>query len=140
MSEQPNWPVETVEQWIRYALGDLSVAEREFRYKSPVHHTICFLCQSAAEKLLKAYLIAQGWELQKTHDVVALLELSATYNAIFRRAFNAGIVLNEYITAGRYPDDISVDQIGKAEAKEALASARMIRDMVLPLLGLKGKK
>jgi len=39
-----------------------------------------FLCQAAAEKLLKGLLIAQGWSLERTHDVVALLELCAAYD------------------------------------------------------------
>jgi len=31
-----------------------------------------------------------------------------------------GAALNEYITAGRYPGDIAFEDIGKAEAAEAL--------------------
>jgi HEPN domain-containing protein len=66
MSDQPERPVETPWRWINYALGDLGVAERELQHKDSAYHTICFLCQSAAEKLLKGYLIRQGWQLRKT--------------------------------------------------------------------------
>jgi HEPN domain-containing protein len=67
MSDQANRPVDTPLGWIRFAEGDLAVAEREMQSPAPVYHTICFLCQSAAEKFLKGYLIAQGWTLEKTH-------------------------------------------------------------------------
>jgi len=73
MSGQPERPVETPREWLRYAQGDLGVAEREMQSQRPAYHTVCFLCQSAAEKFLKGYLIAQGWTLEKTHDMVALL-------------------------------------------------------------------
>ena len=70
MNEQPERPVETPGAWMRYAEGDLGVAAREMHYQTPSYHTIGFLCQSAAEKFLKGYLIAQGWALEKTHDIV----------------------------------------------------------------------
>ncbi len=41
-----------------------------------------------------------------------------------------GALLNEYIVAGRYPGDIASEQIGEAEAKEALAAAQRIRAQV----------
>jgi HEPN domain-containing protein len=60
MNEPPKRPVETPREWWRYAEEDLGVAEREMEESSKAYHTICFLCQSAAEKFLKGYLIAQG--------------------------------------------------------------------------------
>lgn len=126
MSGQPKRPVETPREWLRYAEENLSVAEREMREETPAHHTICFLCQSAAEKFLKGYLIAQGGTLERTHDIVVLLELAAGYDAAWRRLAEAGAVLNEYIVAGRYPGDIAFEEIGKAEAHEALAAVQRI--------------
>jgi HEPN domain-containing protein len=56
-----------------YVEGDLGVVEREMRYRTPAYHTICFLCQSATEKYLEGCLIAQGWTLEKAHDIVQLI-------------------------------------------------------------------
>ena len=56
----------------------MQVAEQALSFEEPTSHTICFLCQSAAEKFLKAYLIAQGWKLERTHDIVVLLRLAQT--------------------------------------------------------------
>jgi len=129
-------PVETPREWLRYAEGDLSVAEREMQYEMPAYHTVCFLCQSAAEKFLKGYLIAQGWMLEKTHDIVELLGWCADYDAELGSMISEGAVLNEYIIAGRYPGDIAFENIGRAEAEEALKAARRIGARVGTLMGI----
>ena len=134
MSGQAKRPAETPRSWVQYALGDLGVAEREMQYTEPAYHTVCFLCQSAAEKLLKGFLIAHGWSLQKTHDIVALLALCVDYDKTLGEMVAEGIILNEYIVTGRYPDDISFEEIGLTEAEEALSAARKIRDRVLELM------
>jgi HEPN domain-containing protein len=134
MSDRSERPVETPREWLRYAEGDWRVAEREMRSREPVYHTICFLCQSAAEKFLKAYLIAQGWQLEKTHDIVELLGLCAEYNAELGAMLLEGATLNEYIVAGRYPGDIAFEQIGRDEAREALRAIRRIRARVISAL------
>ena len=134
MSDQPKRPVETPKQWIQYALGDLAVAEREIQYSQPTYHTICFLCQGAAEKFLKGFLIAQGWPLRKTHDMVTLVAICAEYDGTFDKMSAEAIILNEYVITGRYPDDLSFDEIGQAEAEEALTAVCKIRDRVLALI------
>ncbi len=39
-----------------------------------------FCLQQAVEKFLKAYLISQGWKLQRTHDLQALLNAALDYD------------------------------------------------------------
>lgn len=136
MNDQTKLPRETPWQWINYALGDLGVAEREMKYSQPAYHTVCFLCQGAAEKCLKGFLIGQGWPLRKTHDIVVLLEQCAAYDALLGEMVAEGIILNEYITIGRYPDDLSIDEIGQTQAVEALTAVHKIRDRVLELMGV----
>ena len=130
MSASHDRPVETPQQWLRYAEGDLTVAEHEMQTPSPVYHTVCFLCQSAAEKFLKGYLISRGWSLEKTHDLVALLGWCADYDAELGGIVAEGALLNEYIVAGRYPGDIASEQIRAAEATEALEAAQKVRTQI----------
>ena len=136
MSGQLKRPVETPREWLRYAHQDLGVAEREMASAEPAYHTICFLCQSAAEKFLKGYLIARGWALEKTHDVVALPELCAEHDADLGAMIAEGAVLNESIVAGRYPGDIALEEIRQAQAEEALEAVRHIRARVMDLIGV----
>ncbi len=134
MSEQDKLPVETPREWLRYAEGELGVAEREMKAEAPAYHTACFLCQSSAEKFIKSFLIARGWALEKTHDILELLEFCADYDSVLGAMVVEGATLNEYITAGRYPGDIAFEDIGKAQAEEALTAARAIRARVLELM------
>ena len=134
MSARRKLPVETPREWIRHADENLGVAEREMQYESPAYHTVCFLCQSAAEKYLKGYLVAQGWVLKKTHDTAELLELCTEYDLEFEGLLEEGTVLNEYITEGRYPGDIAFESIGDAEAQEAVSITRRISKIVVAKL------
>jgi HEPN domain-containing protein len=119
MSDRPRRPVETPREWLRYAVEDLTVAERALQDDLPAYHTICFLCQSAAEKSLKGYLTAKGWQLHKTHDIVALLGMCAGYDSQWADLAADGAILNEYVVTGRYPGDIAAEDTGRSEAEEA---------------------
>lgn len=133
MSATNKLPIETPREWFEYAEGDLRVAELSIRADTLAYHTGCFLCQAAAEKFLKGFLIACGWELQKTHDILVLLAACVRYDAKFGGLLAEGQLLNDYITAGRYPGDIGIAHIGQAEAEEAVQAAKRIRALVLEL-------
>lgn len=134
MSDQPEKPVETPKVWMQFAEGDLTVAQREMQSELPVYHTICFLCQSAAEKFLKGYLISAGWKLEKTHDIVELLGYCAVYDEKLGALIAEGAILNEYIVAGRYPGDIFAEGIDDEAAKEALKAVEQIRSRVQAIM------
>lgn len=127
MNDRPEKPIETPKAWFRFAEGDLTVAQREMQSELPVYHTICFLCQSAAEKYLKGYLISLGWKLEKTHDVVELLGYCASYDERLGILVTEGAILNEYIIASRYPGDLFAEGIDYKAAKEALEAAERIQ-------------
>lgn len=132
MSEKkPKRPVETAAEWLRFANENFAVVERELTYEDPAFHTVCFLCQSAAEKYLKGYLISLGWSLEKTHDIVVLLGLCADHDETFTELLESGAILNEYIVAGRYPGDLSYEKIGRDEAEEAREITRRIKTLVI---------
>ena len=59
--------------WLAKAVGDLQVAERELAVlQRPNFDAVCFHAQQAAEKLLKAALVARGVHPPKVHDLVHL--------------------------------------------------------------------
>ena len=115
----------------------------EFRQRKPVicslgnerdyapYHTICFLCQGSAEKYLKAFLIWNGWELKKTHDLEDLLVFCMDFDPEFENLKEECVLLNEYITGARYPGDLPFESIGKDDAREAIEAADKIEEFVL---------
>lgn len=135
MSDQADLPKKTPLEWLAYADGDFRSAEYLITSELPAYHTICFLCQSSAEKYLKAYLLAQGWKLEKTHDLLILINRCSSYDSKWSVLLPEGQILNAYIVAGRYPSDLAVDDIGKPEAEEAIRAAQTIRTRVSQYMG-----
>ncbi len=130
MKENNQLPNKTVSEWLKFANENYAVAGHELEHEEAACHTICFLCQAAAEKFLKAYLISKGWELKKTHDIVELLEYCSDYDGDYDQLVEAGRVLNDYIIEGRYPSDISFEAIGIVQAQEAFNVVKSVKEFV----------
>jgi len=120
---------EYVRQWLTKASNDLKVAEHEIVLapEDMVTEAICFHCQQAVEKFLKAYLITQGIEFGRTHNLEYLLELCATVDKEFE-GLDVGN-LTFYAVEIRYPDEFYVPTL--AEARESLEIARKVKEFVL---------
>lgn len=57
MTENSKKPEETPAEWYRFAGESRQAAERELTHEEPAAHTVCFLCQSAAEKYLSSGIL-----------------------------------------------------------------------------------
>jgi len=128
--------VKLVKDWLAFAKENLLFAQAGMEEDFSPYHTVCFLCQGSAEKYLKAFLLWNGWELKKTHDLSELLDLCCEYDTSFEKLFPECELLNDYITEGRYPGDLPFEGIGKNEADKALDAARKIQEYVLQNLKL----
>lgn len=99
---------EYIKQWISKAEHDLKTVEHELALPEEeiVKDVVCFHCQQAVEKYLKAFLIYHKVEIERTHDIEHLLELCATIDKDFDN-----IEVKELSSFGvdiRYPDDFYV--------------------------------
>lgn len=63
--------------WLRIAEKDLNRAEYLLE-DDPELAGFCL--QQGAEKLLKAFLLSQGWKLRRTHNLDTLLDDAITYD------------------------------------------------------------
>jgi HEPN domain-containing protein len=61
--------------WLRYAEEDLAAAQRMVEGRGWAPRIACFHAQQAAEKALKAVLVAEGIPLQHTHNLELLRDL-----------------------------------------------------------------
>jgi HEPN domain-containing protein len=93
---------------------------------------VVYHCQQPAEKALKAYLVYQEVILQKTHNLVVLLESCLTFDMNFEILRDSAEILTPYATEFRYPGDTI--QPEKYEAEEALAITSLVLDFVVKLL------
>ena len=60
--------------WLRYARGDLALAQVPLPEDS-FYELLCFHAQQAVEKALKAVLIINNISYPKTHNIRTLLDL-----------------------------------------------------------------
>lgn len=118
-----------VNKWIKKADKDLLSVERELSFEDPVTETVCFHCQQAVEKYLKAFLVYHQIYFTKTHKIADLLELCATVEFSFKDELEDADNLTDYAVEVRYPDVWLEPGIEAAE--EALEIAKKVKEFVL---------
>lgn len=118
-----------VNKWIKKAEKDLLSAEREFSFDDPITETVCFHCQQAVEKYLKAFLVDHQIYFTKTHKIIDLLELCASVDSSFKDELENADNLTDYAVEIRYPDVWLEPEIEDAE--EALEIANKAKEFVL---------
>ena len=95
--------------WLRYARSDLELA-RVVRPDEVLFEGLCFHAQQAAEKAMKAVLIAKGVPPPKTHNIRTLLDL-LPQEVIAPQEIEDAASLTDYAVTSRYPGDFeSVDE------------------------------
>lgn len=89
--------------WLTKADNDLKIVGHELANQDPVTDAVCFHCQQAVEKYLKAFLMQHDRECARTHNVDALLAECQAIDSAFN-VLDLGN-LNFFGVSIRYPDD-----------------------------------
>lgn len=121
-----------VSKWIKKAENDLLTVKRELSFEEPVTQTVCFHCQQAAEKYLKAFLVHHQIYFSKTHKIMELLELCSTVDSAFKDTLEDADNLTDYAVEIRYPDVWLEPTI--EDSKEAFKMAQKVKEFVLKRL------
>jgi HEPN domain-containing protein len=126
-----NVPAEGLD-WIRKAENDLAAAYLLAESEQSLPDQIGFFCQQAAEKYLKAFLIAADQTPPHIHDIDALLEICATIDIAFDSLRPLVEGLTEFAVIFRYPGEWS----DMTTASQALTQAEQVRALVREKLNL----
>jgi HEPN domain-containing protein len=114
-------------RWLAYARSDLALA-REGRHDADVFlEALCYHCQQAVEKSLKAVLIAHSLDFPRTHNVGTLADLLP--DAVALPATVSGDLLrglSAYAVLSRYPGDL--EDVSESDYEEALEIASRVLD------------
>ena len=122
-----------VRRWVRKAESDLNGA-RQLRGGTPqLNDVICFHCQQAAEKYLKALLQQLGAAVPRTHDLADLLDLLLPHDATLRPLRRGLLFLTQFAVDYRYPGENAT----KRQAHTAIRWAEQIRLELRARLGMK---
>ena len=100
-------------EWLEYAEKDLGVAKHLFETFRPMPiEIICFHCQQAGEKALKATILSKGIsdEAPKTHDLAFLLAQLEGCLKIDERYYDYAETLTPYGVAVRYPSETGMEE------------------------------
>ena len=106
-------------KWVERAGQDLRLIEVIYKEGlEGLEDSFCYMCQQAAEKLLKAFIVKNEKSVPRSHDLLYLLRLCKEYNEEVLTLTDALTALNEYSISARYPSDFD-DNRTEEEAKEA---------------------
>lgn len=118
--------IDFIKQWLFKANEDLLVVNKLTEYEIVATSSACFHCQQAVEKFLKAYLIANGVDLKKTHNIEYLLSECTDFDKDF--AAIDPKELSDFGVDVRYPGDMFVPT--QDETLEYKELAFEIKDLV----------
>ncbi len=101
MNNPERFPPDDPREWLGRARGSLTRARQ--RLPGVYLEDLCFDAQQAAEKALKAVLIALRVEFPYTHDLAQLLTLLQTNGVAVSDAIRQVARLSDYARIARYP-------------------------------------
>lgn len=87
--------------WLRIAEKDLKRAGRLLDENDPGLAGFCL--QQAVEKFLKAFLLSQGWQLRRIHNLDDLLDDAVIYNASLEKFRSVCQKITAFYFVERYP-------------------------------------
>jgi HEPN domain-containing protein len=125
-----------IKNWLKKAENDLLNAKTILE-AFPVSggapfDTVCFHCQQAVEKYLKACLVHYDIDVPRTHDLGELTELCAQLDKDFLTIKQPAESLSPYAAEIRYPDDFYLPT--GQEAREALQKALHIKEILFSII------
>jgi HEPN domain-containing protein len=123
-------------EWLRKAEADRLAARALHRGKASLHDQVCFLCQQAAEKLLKALLQERGLSIPRTHNLVVLVRLLAAHHPALLALRRGLDYLTRFAVDVRYPGE----HARRRQAVAALRWAEQVRYQVRSLLGIRSRR
>lgn len=107
-------------EWMDFAEQDLAVAKHLYEnfYPRPLE-IICYHCQQAAEKVVKALIVNKGSQggLPRSHDISFLLNQISNMYEIPEKYYDYGDTLTPYGVASRYLHELFLED---RDAEQAL--------------------
>lgn len=118
-----------VKEWISKGEEDYSFARANLEEGKNFFAQICFHFQQAAEKYLKAFIIASDLEFRRVHDLGLLLKVCSTKDASFEDLRETCEFLSAFYIEARYPVHWPTN-FSSQEAQKALQAAERIRAFI----------
>jgi len=118
-----------IKEWLAEADEDFNFASVSLKEHDRFYSRICFHFQQAAEKYLKAFIIANELGLKKIHNLRILLETCQKKDKEFQKLKESCLFLNAFYIDTRYPAFWPVGKT-RTEAEKAKKAAQKIGNFV----------
>jgi HEPN domain-containing protein len=119
--------IEIVQQWVMKAENDLEIVRRDITSEKPVTDVLCFHCQQAVEKYLKAFLVYHGIKPPRVHIIENILSDCEKIDLSFK-SLRHTMYMSEFSVELRYPDDFYLPP--PAQLEKAFRDAVDVRNFV----------
>jgi len=127
--------IEIIRDWVKKADEDFQFAVTNLKQQNSYYPQICFHFHQAAEKYLKAYIVANELEFRKIHDLPLLLKICSSKDSTLDVLRDACEYLNTYYIETRYPVHWPTN-FSFEEAERALKGADQIRLVIIKKINL----
>jgi HEPN domain-containing protein len=118
---------DSVSEWLAFGDDDIRVAEHSLLLYPVPQELVCYHCEQAAEKYLKAFLISKDVNPPKTHDLQMLCKLCEGQDSRFAALSTDCADLTKYGVRARYPFEMEIED---SDVKRAIAEAKNVIGMV----------
>lgn len=125
-----------VKDWMKRAESNLYRAKSGKISDKILYEDLCYDCQQATEKSLKALLIALNNEIPRTHNIGSLIRLLHIDGYIIPEPVLLASALTEYAVNTRYPGDY--EPVKDSDYEIALHMAEEVCSWVRSELLIKG--
>ncbi|MGH9469147.1 MAG: HEPN domain-containing protein [Terriglobia bacterium] len=109
--------------WLRRARSDLALAEMPL-LDAVLYEDLCFHCQQAAEKAIKAVYRSNGREFRYTHDLTELLDGLAAHGISIPEDVREAVDLTPFAWQALYPGP--AEPVTQTEYQHAAALAERV--------------
>jgi len=127
--------IKTTLEWFYFADADLDSANILNEAYRRHFEIICYHCQQAAEKYLKAVLCYNGIIPPKIHVLETLCALCSEFDSSFNQIAKDCAYLSPFAVSARYPLEMEVTESNTIKALETVQRVKCFP----PILGLKEK-
>ena len=117
-----------IEEWLAKADEDYQYAKASLDEGLAFYDQICFHLHQAAEKYLKAYIVAKELEFRKIHDLTKLLQICEAHEKAFKDLTDVINELNPFYIETRYPGFTNATD--KVQAEKAIFMVEKIADFI----------
>ena len=121
-----------VNDWLKKAEEDFGFASSVLE-DSTFYAQICFHFHQAAEKYLKAFIVARDLEFQKIHDLPVLLKSCTAVDSSLQKIENECKFLNRFYLESRYPVHWPT-KYTKEEALKAKSACQQVQKAIRDVL------